>query len=1146
MNLYHVRILLFFSFFIKLTGAYSQNCVSSINNTVINFSCGINCGALNLQIPDLRTTSTYSVSAIPYLPFTYTSPPGNELTSIYVDDVYSPVVNMGFNFCFYDSVYNTCVVGSNGLITFDLANANCGNSWQQTQQIPYAGGSICSAGSAYYPKASIMGIFTDLYPIATAGPPDRKIETRVEGSAPCRKFIVSYYHVGMFGNGVYSPGGSNCNSQNPSTFQIVLHESTGLIDVFIEKKQCSATSNPGGGNAIMGVQNWQRNAAVAAPGKNATTWNATNEGYRFTPAGGVSRFLSSQLFTLGGTLVATATTSNPTSGTINLSFPNICPTGSSEQFIVRSLYSSCIDPLTTLTFDDTITINKTSTLGATTSVTNINCATGATGSITVNVPAGSGVAPYQYSLNGGALQNSNVFSGLSPGFYTVYATDVNGCNSTLNATITRTGNLGVGFSVTNASCSGVNNGTITILPPSFYTPIQYSLNGGAPQTSNIFNNLAAGIYTVSVTDAVGCTGSTTINVTQGSGVTASFATTPTSCSGVNNGTITVTPGGVNFPYVYSINGGTYQNSNVFSSLAASTYIINVKDVNGCNANFNITVNPGSALVANVFKTNVLCNGAANGTITVNVSTGAPPYQYSLDNINWQTNNVFSGLAANTYTVYYRDNNACSNSQSVTITEPATLTVNISSQPTRCYGYNDGILSIAASGGVAPYTYSLDGVSYQGSNVFSLPAGIYTVYIKDVNGCVKTQSATITQPTALTATTITADATCNGGADGQITVNAIGGVSPYGYSSTGPVQSSNIFNVVPGIYNITVVDANACVTLVPNVVVGLNNNLSITPTPDKTICEGSSVQLNVNTNATQFSWTPASSLNNGNIRNPVASPTVTTEYVVTATYGQCSGKDTIVVNVNPAPIPDAGPDGDICFGQDYRLQGSGGAQFTWSPSTSLSSTTISNPLSTPQQTISYNLSVIDANGCPSLMQDQVMVKVTPPIIVKTFPSDTVVFAGDKFQLSATSAATDYSWSPPVGLSDPFVQNPILTVTTDISFNVIATTSAGCRGEATVSIKVFKGPEIYMPTGFTPNGDGRNDRFKPFTVGIVNINYFRVYNRWGQLIFSTNKLNEGWDGKVNGVDQPMGTFVWMVQGATADGKLITKKGTVTLIR
>jgi len=1137
-----MSIVLFICF--GITGAYSQSCVSSNNNTVINFSCGINCGNVTLQVPDLRTTSDYAITTIPYSPYPYSTPFGNELTTLYSDDVYCDKIALPFQFCFYDSVFSKLVVGSNGLMTFDTLNANCFNAWNITPTIPYSLGTQCPSvglqGSAYYPKASIMAAFSDLDPRNfPVSPPDRKIEWRVEGSAPCRRFIASFYHVGVFGN-------NPCGNATPNTFQIVLYESTAIIEVFFQQKVCLSSTNSG--RAILGVQDWTQTRARAAAGKNSTQWSSQNEGYRFIPSGGATRFINSQMFTLGGTLVATANTSFAIPGSVGLTFPNICPTGNSEQYIVRTSYTSCADPNTVLITEDTITINKTISLNATTTVTDLNCGTGSGGSITVTVPLNSGVPPYQYSINGGPLQNSNIFSGLAAGTYSVFATDINGCSSTLSVTVNRAGNLGVGYSSTNSACSGVNNGSITILPPSVYTPIQYSLNGGPPQSSNVFTGLAAGTYTINVTDAIGCTGSTTITITQGAGITATFATTPTSCSGANNGTITVNAAGGNLPYQYSLNGGPLQASNVFTGLAAGTYSVRVIDINGCFSVYSVTVNPGAALNATVTKTNVTCNGAADGTIIVNVSNGTPPYQYSLNNITWQTSNTFIGLNAGTYTVYYRDNNACSNSQSVNITQPAVLAAILTPQQPRCFGYNDGSIAAALSGGTGPYQYSLNNASWQGTNIFNnLTAGSYTVYCRDVNGCTLSQSIILAQPPQLTATVSVVDATCNGGADGQITITANGGTSPYVYTVTSPpLQVSNMFNVSPGTYTATVADANVCIASVLNVIVGLNNNLSVVASPDVTICEGKSTQLNVVSNATQFSWTQGASLSSTNIQNPVANPVVTTQYIVTATFGQCTGKDTIVVNVNQAPIPDAGPDVEICYGQDYTLQGSGGVQFLWSPSSTLSNGALPNPLSTPQQTTIYSLNVVDANGCTSLTPDKMQLTVTPPIIVKTVPSDTVVFAGDQFQLLATSGATNYSWGPTAGLSNPFIPNPVLTVTSDVTFNIIATTAAGCRGDGTVTVKVFKGPEIYMPTGFTPNGDGKNDKFKPFTVGITKLNYFRVYNRWGRLIFSSETLNDGWDGRIGGVDQSIGTFVWMVQGVARDGKVITKKGTVTLIR
>ena len=1124
------------------SGAYSQSCISSNNNAVINFSCGLSCGNINLRVPDLRTTSDYAVTTIPYNPYLYTSSFGTELTSLYADDVYSVKVPLPFQFCFYDSVFSKVVVGSNGLITFDTLNANCFNAWNITPVIPYALGPQCPAamqqGGPYYPRASVMGAYSDLDPRLTASPTDRKIEYRVEGTAPCRRFITSYYHIGVFG--------TTCGYSTPNTFQIVIYESTGIIEVFFEQKACISTTNSG--RAILGVQDWTRTKAVAAAGKNATSWNLQNEAYQFVPSGGASRFINSQLFTMSGTLVATATTSFAIPGSIGLTFPNICPSGNSEQFVVRTSYTSCADPNTILIIEDTITINKTSTLGATAAATDLNCTTGSTGTITVTVPPNSGIAPFQYSVNGGPSQSSNVFSGLAVGNYTVFATDINGCSSTINATINQTGILGVGYTSINPACSGLNTGSITILPPSVYTPIQYSLNGGPAQTSNIFNGLAAGNYTISVTDAIGCSGSTNVTITQGAGVSAVFGTTPTSCSGMNNGSIIVIASGGTLPYQYTLNGGSLQSSNVFSGLGAGTYSIRVVDANGCNSTYSVTVNPGAPLNATVVKTNVTCNGAADGIITINISGGAPPYQYSLDNITWQTSNIFMGLASATYTVYYRDINACSNSQSVSITQPAVLNLMLTAQPPRCFGYNDGFITPGVTGGTAPFWYSTDNVNWQTTNPFNnVTAGTYTVYCRDNNGCTTSKTITITQPPQIVASASATDATCNGGADGQIAITASGGTAPLWYTvNSPPFVASNVFNVNPGTYNPMIADANTCLVTLPGIVVGLTNNLAIAISNDTTICEGTTAQLIVASNATQFTWTQGSSLSNANIQNPVANPTVTTQYIVTATFGQCSGKDTVIVNVKPAPAADAGPDVEICYGQDHMLQGSGGNQYIWTPASTLSNAALPNPVSAPPQTTTYSLHVIDANGCSSLTPDQVIVTVTPPIVVKTFPADTAVFAGDKFQLLATSGAANYTWSPPVGLSDPFIANPVLIVTSDITFTITAKTPAGCSGDGTVNIKVFRGPEIYMPTGFTPNGDGKNDIFKPFTVGITKLNYFKVFNRWGQLLYSTADLNKGWDGRIKGSHQQTSTYVWMVQGVARDGRVITKKGTVTLIR
>jgi gliding motility-associated-like protein len=255
---------------------------------------------------------------------------------------------------------------------------------------------------------------------------------------------------------------------------------------------------------------------------------------------------------------------------------------------------------------------------------------------------------------------------------------------------------------------------------------------------------------------------------------------------------------------------------------------------------------------------------------------------------------------------------------------------------------------------------------------------------------------------------------------------------------------------------------------------------------------------------------------------------------------------VLVQVLPAPVANAGSDATVCFGQDYQLQGSGGVRYQWSPATYLSSTTIAAPTSVmPGASMQYSLYVWDANNCRSLREDVMRLTVTPPIKV-TATKDTVVSLNDQVQLFASAAAVTYTWSPAAGLNNADIPNPVAVITQDVRYKVTVTNTLGCTGEAFVTIKVYDGPEIYVPNAFTPNNDGRNDIFRPFPVGIKKLNYFRVYNRWGQVIYATSTLNAGWDGKVNGVEQPPGTYVWVAEAVTKNDKVIAKKGTVVLIR
>ena len=794
-----------------------------------------------------------------------------------------------------------------------------------------------------------------------------------------------------------------------------------------------------------------------------------------------------------------------------------------------------------------------------TSFTQTSCTSVANGSITAT--ATTGVAPFTWQLDGGAIVSGvspYTFNNVASGPHTVTIFDNVGCSNTLDVTVAAGPGVNGITSSTAVSCQGINNGTITATATFGIAPFEFSLDGGAFQSGispYTFTGVSFGTHTVAIRDNVGCTKTISVDVLSGPQLTANAVPGVTSCNGSSDGTITVTPTNGTGPYLFSLDGGPFLPGvapYTFTNVSSGPHSVIISDVPGCISNpININVIPGPTITTTVNKTDALCNGSATGSITVfQPVLGAAPFQYSLDAVTWQSGNNFIGLAAGAYTVYYQSDNGCQGSQPVIITEPTTLTANTSTVPVICNGENNGIINVGANGGVGPYQFSIDGgANWQSNGTFNVAAGNYTVTIRDANNCITTRPVIVTQPVVLTASSLNNNASCDGGNDGRITVNAAGGNGNYVYATDGiSFQASNIFNVAPGNYTITVKDNLGCITSFPTTV-GLSINLFLTPLADKNICDGTSTQLNAVSNATIYSWAPGAGLSSTSIPNPVASPSSTREYIVTATLGRCTTYDTVIVNVHAAPVPDAGPDGDICYGQSYTLQGTGGNQYIWTPAIYLNNPGAANPVSTPTVTTTYSLAVIDNIGCHSLVSDQVKILVSRPMRIYTYPFDTTAHAGDQFPLLAMSEGISYTWFPATGLSNPNIANPIVTVGNigdEMTYQVVGVTAEGCKGEGYVKIRVYKGPEIYVPTAFTPNNDGKNDKFTPYPVGIKSYNYFRVFNRWGQLIFSTTRLHDGWDGKIAGKEQPTGAYVWMIEGVTKDNKLITKKGTVTLIR
>lgn len=344
------------------------------------------------------------------------------------------------------------------------------------------------------------------------------------------------------------------------------------------------------------------------------------------------------------------------------------------------------------------------------------------------------------------------------------------------------------------------------------------------------------------------------------------------------------------------------------------------------------------------------------------------------------------------------------------------------------------------------------------------------------------------------------------------------------------------------------DDNGCVNN-DSVRVRITDHVNLQLMADTTICAGDTVQLRIISDAFTYSWTPANQLTDPGASSPYAVTTVTTGYNVTANIGSCEARSGLTVSTVPYPFAEAGNDTVICYNTSARLSGrSDGQIIKWTPEFSLDDPNLLRPVANPRSTTRYQLSAYDTRGCPKAGSDTVLVKVLP-LIAAFAGNDTSVIVDQPLQLKATGG-TGYLWSPAIGLSDPTIANPVAGYNepfVGITYKTIVFNEAGCTDSDYVTVKVFNtGPSVFVPTAFTPNSDGKNDILRPIAAGIMQIETFSIYNRWGQLVFKSNVSGKGWDGTIGGVAQPSGVYVWLVKATDYNGRPYSKKGTVTLIK
>ena len=927
-NIYVILIATFLSIFFSYGLVNAQSGCPDVNaGPDITIPCNQTCANLLATYFESGNTNSYAVNQIGYTPFSYTAG-----TSILVntDDVWSGVINLPFTFCFFGNPYTQLVVGANGLLSFDVSNANQTCAWNTTLS-----GTLPTTNMY---TNSIMGAYHDIDP-SLGG----QVRYQIIGAAPCRIFVISYNNIPMFDSDFLG----SCDGIDNATHQIALYETTNAIEVYMQRKEACTGWNDGLGT--VGIQNAAGTVAFTAPGKNNSVWSATNEAWRFTPNG--PSIVTVDWLT-GGSVIGTGATIS------------VCPT-TPTSYTARATYLPCNGGAPIVETDD-IFVGVSQFAAQVDSFKNVSC--NGTNNGAAYASFNSTSAMLSYGWTPGGTPNSTVLTNAAPGTYIFTATTIENCSFSDTVTIIGPGSLQVVVpDSTFTTCSPPGNAGVLTASATGGNPLGagYSFAWSNSQTGAVATGLTAGNYTVTLTDGDGCTATDQGTVIY-QNVLPNFSPptlTNLTCNGANNGQIIVNVNNVSPPINFNWSSGLPNNDTV-SNLAANTYTVTVSDANSCTASASYTITqPTPVIIGAPAITGATCAGGGSITVSANGGTGVKTLTWS----NGQTGSPQTNLAGGTYTLTATDVNGCSATASYNVPNaPNSVVFNA---PTivdvTCNGGSNGSITASASGGVGTINYTWS-TTQTGPTINSLVAGTYSVTISDANNCTASTSYIINEPTTIIFGTPTiVDATCSAG--GSLAVSATGGTGTITYLWSDSQFGASATNLNPGSYTVTATDQNSC-TASASYTVGAAPNLVVISNPNvvDVTCNGGndgsvSVTVNGGVGAVTVTW---SNTQTGNS----ISGLVVGSYSVTAIDGTgCSASASYTVNEPTAlvegipTIQNAGCSGTNNGSITANVSG-GTPNYTYSwvqasTSQALNGQTINN-----LGADTYNLTITDNNGC----------------------------------------------------------------------------------------------------------------------------------------------------------------------------------------
>jgi len=478
--------------------------------------------------------------------------------------------------------------------------------------------------------------------------------------------------------------------------------------------------------------------------------------------------------------------------------------------IIAKDASNCFDTINAeiiaLSHINIISINK----------VNVACSGDSTGS--VQLLGELGTSPYQYSMDGISYQANGLFSDIPFGPHQFWIEDLNGCTDSITLNFSEPSALQMAnFDLQSPICYGASSGEIAFTASGGVNPYTFQIDGMSTSSTPLFQGQVGGDHLITMIDNNNCELDTVITIVQPDSLFVSIDdyTLPL-CSGENNASISFSGIGGSAPYQYKLNTGSWLSSGYYTGLAAGSYTLKVKDSSGCVSTSALTIpDQVSLTIALINKTDVYCNISTNGSITVNSSGGVPPYVYSINAGPTQSSGVFSSLGSGSYSISVTDQNMCSESIDVEIIETTSLSIDaVAVNEAICGLTSTGDATISASGGLAPYEYSLDFGPNQNSNYFNIVGiGMHDISVYTSDGCSVSSTFYLGESSPLLGNVIShIDPLCEGGVNGSIEIEGSNGFGPYSYSITGGMswQASGVFSgLTDSTYFLIIRDQNLC-------------------------------------------------------------------------------------------------------------------------------------------------------------------------------------------------------------------------------------------------------------------------------------------------------------------------------------------------